>query len=177
MNLIQQHIMTIISIITVIAALVSASWIWLTYTYYRESKRPIFHLKYDFMSKKRYYKEYEDKNDYEENDKDQLGTVFIITNVGESPALNVSISYANSVTHSTPLLNKNENMHDFIVNPGLFVMVEYRSIYRKKEYIDTLDFVIKNRKKKFPFFRRKKDLYSKYKKEEKKRGFKRSNSI
>ncbi|MYG00619.1 hypothetical protein F4212_16000 [Candidatus Poribacteria bacterium] len=128
------------------------------------------------MSKKRYYKEYEDGNDYEENDKDQLGTVFIITNKGESPALDVSIVYGDGVTLMTPFLNTNEDRHHFIVNPGTFVMVEYRSKYRKKEYTQILDFVYNTSQKKFPYFRRKKFLYNKYKKEEERRGFNRSTS-
>ena len=164
--------------LSTLTAVLTFIWICLTYIYMRESKRPILQLEYDLMSKKRYYSEYEDNTYYEENDKDQLGTVFIITNIGESPALNISIHYADGVTISTPLLKQNENMHKFIVNCGAFVMVEYNSIYRKREYNETLEFVTtnqkKNQKKKFPFFKRKKDLYSKYKKEEKRRGIKNS---
>ena len=160
--------------LSTLTAVLTFIWICLTYIYMRESKRPILQLEYDLMSKKRYYREYEDNTDYEENDKDQNGTVFIITNIGESPALNISIQYADGVTISTPLLKQNENMHKFIVNCGAFVMVEYNSIYRKREYNETLEFVTTNEKKKFPFFKRKKDLYSKYKKEEKRRGIKNS---
>jgi len=143
-----------------LAAFASAIWIWLTYIFYRESKRPIFQLQYDFMPKKRYYKEYEENNHYEENDKDQFGTVFIIINVGESPAMNVSIAYADGVTICTPLLNTNENIHKFIVNSGAFILVEYHSLYRKRKYTQILDFVSRN-----PNI-----LYSEYRKEEKKRG-------
>lgn len=160
--------------LSTLTAVLTFIWICLTYIYMRESKRPVLQLEYNFMSKKRYYREYEDNTDYEENDKDQRGTVFIITNIGESPALNVSIQYADSVTISTPLLKQNENIHKFIVNCGEFVMVEYNSIFRKREYNETLEFVTTNRKKKFPFFKRKKDLYIKYKKEEKRRSIKNS---
>lgn len=152
--------MDVITGIATIAALASAIWIWLTYIFYRESKRPIFKLEYDFMPKKRYYEEYGKNNHYEENDKDQRGTVFIITNVGESPALNVSIAYGDGVTKSTPLINTNDNMHHFIVNSGTFVMIEYKSLYRYRKYTQILDFVSRNPNM----------LYRKYRKEEKKRG-------